>query len=208
MWGTAGGIFLVCTANICRSVYGSAILADALSGTSITVGSAGVETVEGQETCPVVRGLVSVEGLPQPPQLTTGSRELVVEELAEAALILTFTVRQRGLVARLDPSTRDRLFTLREASTLAAAIRGRRLDPGGLPAWAHALHSNRPILSTLAPPPPPPRRWWQFRRPPEAPEPWDLPDAHSAPEELHAARLGEVAELCRRLGVILAGAHG
>jgi protein-tyrosine-phosphatase len=208
MWGTAGGIFLVCTANICRSVYGSAVLAGALGNSGIPLASAGINTVDGSEACPYVRRLVADANLPAPPQLATGARELAVEDLADAALVITFTVRQRGLVARLAPSTRERLFTLREATALATAISSRRLQPGGLEDWAGLLHANRPSLGSLEPPREAPR-WWQFGRAPAVTAaPWDIPDAHSRPEATHLERLAVVAEYSQRLGTILAGGHG
>ena len=137
------------------------------------------------------------------------SRELSETDLDDATLILTFTERQRGLAARMVPSSRDRLFTLLEASTLAATISSRRLEPGGLEEWVHLLDVNRPTLALPAESGPRSHRWWQFaRKPAEPTRPWDIPDAHSAAPAVHAERLARVAEQCQRLGTILAGGNG
>lgn len=205
----AGGILLVCAANICRSVYGAAILTRALDSASIPVASAGADAIEGDQACPVVRDLIAAEGLPQPLQLTSGARLLALDDLHNAALIITFTARQRGLVARLAPASRDRLFTLLEASNLAAAISAKRLHPGGIGEWVELLHLNRPVLALLAKPATPKaRRWWQRGETPEPALPWDIPDAHSAADAIHTERLALVAEHCNRLGTILARTNG
>lgn len=206
---TERAVLLVCTANVCRSVYGSAVLASELAGTQIPVTSAGVEAVEGTDPCDIARGLIAIENLPRPVQLDTGARPLTTEAITDAGLVLTFTARQRGLVARLVPSSRDRLFTLLEAVSLADTLSARRLDAGSLEEWAELLHLNRPTLSLLADPVPEPvTHWWQRRRPrPEPPDPWDIPDAHSTPDAVHRERLANVADHCRRLGSILAGTH-
>lgn len=213
MDSAAGNIMLVCSANVCRSVYAAAVLADELRDTPISVSSAGVDAIPGAEPCEVVNELIAAGGLLRPTQFDIGAQAFDPALAEDSSLILTLTLRQRGMVARLAPSLRNRLFTLIEASVLAGSINARRLDPGGLDRWVDIFNDNRPSLPMLTeqqPEPRQPRSWWR-RQSATAPTPeptWDIPDAHTSDPATHRQCLAMVEENCRPIGALLASTYG
>lgn len=180
-------IAVICAANQCRSVYANAILSSGL-GSRAEVVSYGVDVVDALPTCALVRDRIMASGLLAPPQLETGSVRAYAAGLESAALVLTFTARQRAAVARLAPSVRDRLFMLAEASSLASAADTNSLEPG-LEARIHALQQLRPKLGTVGDRRPRPRL---FRRNRRTGVDLEIPDAHSRPVAEHQATLDTI----------------
>lgn len=106
---------VVCTANICRSPVGEALLADGLSGTDITVNSAGTRAIVGR--APVPQALDFIETAVGKNALHEGVR--LTKDAAEASdLILTMTEEQRKWVTQLAPRTVRRTYTMLEYSRL------------------------------------------------------------------------------------------
>lgn len=126
-------ILMVCSANICRSPYAQALLQGwAASTGEVAVGSAGVAAYPGDPMCGHAAGRIPID------PFAHAARELDPAMLIDADLILTAERSQRGVVARMLPSCRERLFTLRQAALLAAALAGPMTD-GRLPEGAPAL---------------------------------------------------------------------
>lgn len=175
-------IAVVCAANQCRSVYANAIMSSRL-GSHTEVMSFGIDAVDALPICTLVRDRITAAGLTAPPQLETGSVRARAAELESAALVLTFTARQRAAVARLAPSVRDRLFMLAEASRLAIAASATDSAERSLDARIRALQQLRPSLSVVQE-----RRPRLFRRNRRSVE-LEIPDAHSRPLAEHEATL-------------------
>lgn len=198
-------LLVVCTANVCRSVYSSAILANMLSP-SWRVQSAGIDAVEGASMCSSVRDLIEKLAIELPPQHSDGAVRLQQHEVQEADLILTFTTSQRARVARLEPSARARLFTLLEAVDLAQIVGPNPAD-GQPNHWVAQLNAKRPLLGRGDQPRvQPPRRWWQPRKEStQGVSRWDLADAHFASPEKHEYLLQTVAQASRSFGSSMEG---
>ena len=129
-------ILVVCSANICRSPYTQALLQDwaAVTGREdeITVSSAGVAAYPGDPMCGHAPDHARVD------PFAHAARELDPAMLIDADLILTAERSQRGAVARMLPSSRPRLFTLRQAGRLGIALAVPLMD-GQLPEGAPPL---------------------------------------------------------------------
>ena len=113
-------ILVVCAANICRSPYTQALLTDWASVTGrageVTVASAGVAAYPGDPMCGHAADHARVD------PFSHSARELDPAMLIDADLILTADRSQRGAVARMLPSSRPRLFTLRQAGRIGIAL--------------------------------------------------------------------------------------
>lgn len=188
--GDPGRLIVVCTANVCRAPLAAAILAERLLPRDLAqeVVSAGVRGLDAAPMCPVSAGdLADAEWL-----VAVGhrSRRLTAEHVAEADLVLTMEREHRAAAVRLLPGSQARVFTLREAEALLAAVRERGSGPvEGLEPLARAMHAAR---GSIAPPPPVaiPRPWW--RRPSDQAEPLDLVDGHGAAEAEHRRAVAAV----------------
>jgi protein-tyrosine phosphatase len=125
-------ILVVCTANVCRSPLAEIVLRRGLAGQHsefVDVTSAGTHADAGQPMCAQGAAHAGVD-----PDVHR-SRLLSAVDLADADLVLTADRSQRAAAARLDPSCRPRLFTLRQAAELAAHV-SRTLAAGGVPEGA------------------------------------------------------------------------
>ena len=126
-------MLVVCAANICRSPYTQALLQDWITVTGregeITVWSAGVAAYPGDPMCGHAADHARVD------PFAHAARELDPGMLIDADLILTAERSQRGAVARMLPSSRPRLFTLRQAGRLGTALAAPLMD-GQLPEGA------------------------------------------------------------------------
>lgn len=129
-------VLVVCAANICRSPYTKALLQDWAEVTGrdgeVTVSSAGVAAYPGDPMCGHAADHARVD------PFAHASRELEPAMLIDADLILTAERTQRGAVARMLPSSRPRLFTLRQAGKLGIALAVPLMD-GRLPDGAPPL---------------------------------------------------------------------
>lgn len=106
---------VVCTANICRSPVGEALLTDGLNGADITVTSAGTRAKVGH--APVPQALDFMESALGEHALREGVQ--LTKDTAEASdLILTMTEQQRMWVAQLAPRMVRRTYTMLEYSRL------------------------------------------------------------------------------------------
>ncbi|MFC0672803.1 arsenate reductase/protein-tyrosine-phosphatase family protein [Brachybacterium hainanense] len=108
-------LLVVCTANICRSPVAEAALGRALSGTGITVRSAGTRAVPAAPASPETAALLR-ERFGQ--EQEHRAHVLTASLAASADLVLTMTVPQRGQVIALEPRTVRRVFTLRELARI------------------------------------------------------------------------------------------
>lgn len=118
MWATPT-LLVVCTANVCRSVYAADLLRRSLAGVGVDVRSAGLETEPGMTTCQLVEERLSEDG-----GLTTGHtpRRLTPDDLRASSLVLTMTAAQRSEVNRLYWAGREHTFTVVEATTIARSL--------------------------------------------------------------------------------------
>ncbi|HJB11798.1 MAG TPA: hypothetical protein H9786_14965 [Candidatus Brachybacterium merdavium] len=107
----AADILVVCTANICRSPVGAAMLQNAVAGSGILVGSTGTHAVTGRRPVPeAVEYVHRRTGV-----VLQGEGTQLTRRRAEAAgLILTMSEAQRTFVAQCAPSSLRRVFTLRQ----------------------------------------------------------------------------------------------
>lgn len=141
-------LLFVCTGNICRSptaerltlAYAKAQLAGPAE--SLTVCSAGTAALVGypmdSSAGLVLTGLGgSAEGF--------RARQLLVEDIHPADLVLTMTRRQRASVLQLAPRMLSRTFTLREAAALLPAV-----DVGGIVVESDFTHRGRRLVAALA----------------------------------------------------------
>lgn len=155
-------ILAVCSANICRSPYAQALLQDWATVTGrdgeITVSSAGVAAYPGDAMCGHAADHARVD------PFAHAARELDPAMLIDADLILAAERSQRGAVARMLPSCRPRLFTLRQAARLGISLTVPLMEgqvPDGAPPlpdadverlrWlVHELDAARGLLASSA----------------------------------------------------------
>lgn len=118
--GQSFSVLVVCSANVCRSPYTQVLLQDWITVTGresdITVSSAGVAAFPGDPMCGHAADHAHVD------PFVHAARELDPAMLIEADLILAAERSHRGAVARMLPSCRPRLFTLRQAGKLGITL--------------------------------------------------------------------------------------
>jgi len=112
------GVLAVCRANVCRSPLADFRLQGELPGAfgleSLSVASAGTETVDGAKICAeVYRRLMPAGGAAYAAQHLAS--QLDERAIAKAQLILTMTAAARGTVGAITPSARAKTFTVVEA---------------------------------------------------------------------------------------------
>lgn len=188
----------MCTANVCRSPFAeytieSAFLEDErLEG--VQVGSAGIRPVRRGRLCSLV-----ATRHPQSPDWDAfvdrhSSIRATQSRVAQSRLILTASRSNRAALAHIDPDSRSRTFTLREAAWLGAdyvpdlSLHG----TAAISAFARYLHSQRGMK-----PPMPPIRTALFSRPSD---PVSIADGHNLAHRDHLKTLSEV----RRVSDIVA----
>ncbi|HXH35896.1 MAG TPA: hypothetical protein VNJ54_16070 [Plantibacter sp.] len=118
MTNVSPGVLAVCRANVCRSPLAGFRLQGELPAAfrleSLSVASAGTETVDGAKICAeVYRRLMPAGGAAFAAQHVAS--QLDEEAIAKAQLILTMTATARGSVGAITPSARAKTFTLVEA---------------------------------------------------------------------------------------------
>ena len=109
-------ILYVCTANVCRSRSGEALLRDAVAGrpelAGIEIQSAGTWAVPGSGWCDVAPALVGRTEL-------GGAQRLDADLVRWADLVLTAEREHRSSVVGFDTAARSRAFTVRQAARIA-----------------------------------------------------------------------------------------
>jgi protein-tyrosine phosphatase len=113
-------ILAVCTGNICRSPLAEQLLRARLAQLDVTVESAGVGALVG-------------EGMPEPAldlairlgmtdAASPVSRQLTVDLIPGADLVLAMSREHRRALVELTPAATRRTFTIRELANIAAGI--------------------------------------------------------------------------------------
>ena len=132
------------------------------------------------------------------------STPLTVDDIADAALVLTAERAQRSAVVRLLPGTQARVFTWKEALVLASVLADRVRNgianaPEDLPALTRALHAARgtvPLIEPAVRTGP-----LHFRRGQEA-DPLSIADGHAG-QALHKHVTQESFDVASQLGARL-----
>lgn len=173
-------VLVVCHANICRSPLIAFLLDRDLGSHDWRIESRGTHTRPGMSMC--ARSGEAIKDHPAGREFIArfASRRLERADVG-AGLILTASTRERSIVARLDPSARERTFTLSEATGLLASVpeatladlspreTARRLDAarrGGV-----QLQTKRAAVS-------------------------DIPDPHTDADVRHAQTIALIARYC------------
>ncbi len=144
-------ILVVCTANICRSPATAALLGaglDRVAPGAARVRSAGIAAVADQPACDVARKLVAELG-PDPVSYDEHRSQPISPDLARSAdMILTADRGHRAWLIERAPDVRARLFTLRQAASLAGTV-GATLRSGKVPDGAPPLPPRTELADRL-----------------------------------------------------------
>ena len=153
-------VLYVCTANICRSVSAQRLLREAVASApelaGIEVRSAGTEAIDG------------AGARWRSPRIEHQSQRLTAELLSWADLILPAARDHRRAILEMDPTSRTRTFTVRQAGRIADWLvesgivqaereRGRR--PEEAAAWVERIPPGDPRRDRNALADDPERRW-------------------------------------------------
>jgi len=169
----------VCAANVCRSPLLREILSRELAplGPIVTIASAGIYARDGDAMCEAAAEYAHFTSTAQQSSQVTPSL------LAQADLILTADTSQRAWLARLQPSSRARTFTVLQAVGLARQI-SRIMATGSLPLFAPRMPSDqRARLSWFA------DELDASRGLTEVGEPLDIDDLHGEPDHSSTFRI-------------------
>lgn len=112
----ANRILFVCHANLCRSPMAEYLAGWLMAKLPVEVASAGVAAQNGRPMHPFAAQIAANTGR-DPAEFR--SRALTASHVAEAALVLTATRRQRAACVALVPTAVHRTFTLRQFGRLA-----------------------------------------------------------------------------------------
>lgn len=113
-------ILTVCTGNICRSPLAESLLRLLLGGLPVTVHSAGTHAMAGDGMTPQNQRIASDLGVQQPQ--THRAKQLSLEHLREADLVLALGREHRRAIVELLPRASRQTFTLREFARLAQVV--------------------------------------------------------------------------------------
>ncbi|MFG1951792.1 low molecular weight phosphatase family protein [Micromonospora sp. NPDC048830] len=145
----ADRILFVCHANMCRSPMAEYLAGVLMRKLPVEVASAGVAALDGRRMHPFAAQIAAGTGR-DPAEFR--SRLLAPAHLADAALVLTATRRQRAACVSLVPAALHRTFTLRQFARLAAlADAPDTTDAGVLAAAVRAAAVARGRLQPAAP---------------------------------------------------------
>ncbi|NBE79682.1 arsenate reductase/protein-tyrosine-phosphatase family protein [Micromonospora rubida] len=137
----ADRILFVCHANLCRSPMAEYLAGWLLAKLPVEVASAGTAAVDGRPMHPYAAQVAAGTGRDP---AAFRSRALTAGQLADAALVLTATRRQRAACVSLAPAALHRTFTLRQFGRLAGlADAPDTTDAGPLRAAARAAAQAR-----------------------------------------------------------------
>lgn len=120
-------ILTVCTGNVCRSPLAAVLLADRLKGLPISVESAGMRALVGEQMSAETQRIAGECGIP--PEMIAIHRARIVSEsiLEDADLILALAREHRHGVVDLVPRRVRATFTLRELARLSREATDREL---------------------------------------------------------------------------------
>lgn len=177
---------VVCSANVCRSPSAAAVLRHRLTGPDyrgLRITDAGVRTSSGQSWCGeavahLQQQRILTGDLPDHP-----ARQVGAADLSEAGLVLAADRAVLGRLIRMDPTVRDRLFTITEVAALGPPIAAERptyvvsTDGGDISGvlswWVGAMDDARGLVDMTE------SAERRFRWPRRAVvEGYDVPDAH------------------------------
>ncbi|PID97447.1 MAG: hypothetical protein CSA83_02610 [Actinomycetales bacterium] len=139
-WGVDEKILVVCTGNVCRSVYAAQLMSQALNQIGVIIDSAGTDPIADSEPCWLAQDRLQHNGLPPAHNI---AKELTVEQIETSTLILTASKRQRGVVAQLVPEARSKTFTIIEASLVAEHWLKENKAPRTLREWVEVINTHR-----------------------------------------------------------------
>jgi protein-tyrosine phosphatase len=132
-----GKVVVVCTGNVCRSPYIERRLRQELSGTAISVVSAGTKALVGRDMDAATRTLLDEAGA------DTGrftARTLTEEMVGSADLVVTAAREHRGAAVRLCPTALNRVLTLRDLADLLDGVSpGHVVSSGGSANWVRQV---------------------------------------------------------------------
>ena len=114
-----GSILVVCTQNVCCSPYVERLLISRLAGTAISVSSAGTAALTGSIIDPAVAARL-IEAGADPAGFSP--RQLTLDLVAGADLVLCSSREQRAAVVREAPAGLRRTYALADFSDLAALV--------------------------------------------------------------------------------------
>jgi protein-tyrosine phosphatase len=145
----ADRILFVCHANLCRSPMAEYIAGSLLAKLPVQVASAGTNAMDGRAMHPHAAAVAAETGR-DPAEFR--SRKLCAAHLADAALVLAATRRERSLCVALAPAALHRTFTLRQFGRLAGVAGSpETATAGALRAAVEAAARARGRLQPAAP---------------------------------------------------------
>jgi protein-tyrosine phosphatase len=207
-------ILIVCTANVCRSPYAEALLTDyaGRSGRSrLRIASAGTRAAAGQSLCPDAAAQLRMAGVGGDSETDHRSKELDLDLVRNAELILVASLEHRSEIAHADAAARRRTFTLKEAAAYLSALAPQGKHAGGIPvrdgSLSEAAEAMNSIRGTVAIPEGPPMalRSLLKRRDPSAQRRLDIEDGHLQGPLRHRAALNEVRQAVGEIHLGLSG---
>jgi protein-tyrosine phosphatase len=185
-----GSVLVVCTANVCRSPLAEVLLSEALPDTRVS--SAGVRALTDASMCPV-----SASMLRSGTRNQHTARQLTVELVAAADLVLVMERAQRSAVVRLAPGSQAKVFTLREAVALAEdSVRRGAPAPQDVARLARSMHASRGVAPLPVDEVPKRRRW---SRPVAPGDPLTIVDGHGLTDAEHRVAVEQVAAVTMQL---------
>lgn len=113
-------VLTVCTGNICRSPLSETLLRMVLAGLPVTVHSAGTHALVGEPMQAPNQAIATDLGVADGAEHR--ARQITVEHLREADLVLALSREHRREVVELLPRASRQVFTLREFARLASEI--------------------------------------------------------------------------------------
>lgn len=145
-------ILIVCTANVCRSPYAEALLTDhaARTGRSgLMITSAGTNAANGQSLCPRAAVLLRKAGVRSDAGTDHRSKELDIDLVRSAELILVASLAHRSEIAYADAAARRRTFTLKEAAAYLSQLAYQGKQAGCLPVRDGSLFQTAEAMNSL-----------------------------------------------------------
>lgn len=119
-------ILTVCTGNICRSPLAEGLLRKVLRGLPIEVSSAGTGALVGHSMPDPQLQIAADLGVDDAAQHR--ARQITVEMLEEADLVLALAREHRRAIAEMHPRASRKTFTLREFARIAESISSEEID--------------------------------------------------------------------------------
>jgi protein-tyrosine phosphatase len=187
-------VLCVCTGNICRSPLVERLIVAGLRArlgadpADLAVHSAGTWGLDGSEMEPFAASALRALG---GSDAGFRARELAVEMVAAANLVLGATREHRAAAVSMVPRAAARAFTVRELDRLCAGVDGNDLPSGPLPERASALVRAAAGRRGLVRP--------------ERPDDDDLPDPIGAPLSVFTTSAGQIEAALTRPLNLLAG---